>query len=254
MVKKILCSGRPRCRARRRTLWRQLRPAQCHGLQRNLRCHCQRVLEPPHVSPAWRFEIYGCAGKSLYNGLISGVGMDGKSFFYTNAMQVKNSFSHHAMEHERAGWFDCSCCPTNVARLIPSIPGYVYAQQEDNVYVNLFMNNTATLSVHGRPLSITQQNNYPWDGNLKFIITPKAGRCFHSAASASRVGRVAKWCLLICTSLQGSENKVEVKVNGKPQTYTFEKGYAVLQRTWKRGDVVEVALPMEVQKVVAMRR
>ena len=116
--------------------------------------------------------------KSLYNGLISGVGLDGKSFFYTNAMQIKNSFSHSAMEPERAGWFDCSCCPTNVARLIPSIPGYVYAQKDDNVYVNLFVSNSASLKVHQKPVTIVQENNYPWDGNLKFTVSPKSPDSF----------------------------------------------------------------------------
>ncbi|HET6996468.1 MAG TPA: beta-L-arabinofuranosidase domain-containing protein, partial [Chitinophagaceae bacterium] len=72
--------------------------------------------------------------KTLYNGLISGVGMDGKSFFYTNAMQVKSSYSHQDMEVERSGWFPCSCCPTNVVRLIPSVPGYVYAQKDNDLY------------------------------------------------------------------------------------------------------------------------
>jgi DUF1680 family protein len=177
--------------------------------------------------------------------------MDGKSFFYTNAMQVKNSFSHPAMEPERAGWFDCSCCPTNVARLIPSIPGYVYAQQEDNLYVNLFMNNTATLSVHGRPVSITQQNNYPWDGNLKIIITPKQADAFTVRIRIPGWARGEALPSDLYQFATATENKVDVKVNGKPQTYAFEKGYAVLQRTWKRGDVVEVALPMDVQKVVA---
>ncbi len=68
--------------------------------------------------------------KSLYNGLLSGVGLDGKSFFYTNAMQIKNDFQHADMEATRSGWFECSCCPTNIVRLIPSIPGYMYAQKD----------------------------------------------------------------------------------------------------------------------------
>jgi DUF1680 family protein len=71
--------------------------------------------------------------KSLYNGLISGVGMDGKSFFYTNAMQIHNSFTHGSMEATRSGWFPCSCCPTNVTRLVPSVPGYVYAQKGNDL-------------------------------------------------------------------------------------------------------------------------
>src|SRR5450432_2336085 len=77
--------------------------------------------------------------KTLYNGLISGIGLDGKSFFYTNAMQIKNSFQHPDMEASRSGWFECSCCPTNLVRLIPSIPGYMYAQKGDSIFINLFI-------------------------------------------------------------------------------------------------------------------
>ncbi|MFL5774240.1 MAG: glycoside hydrolase family 127 protein, partial [Flavisolibacter sp.] len=112
--------------------------------------------------------------KILYNSLISGVGLDGKSFFYSNAMQVKNSFTHGALETSRAGWFECSCCPTNMTRLLPSIPGYVYAQKEDNLYVNLFVASDASVTVKGKPVTITQQTNYPWDGDLKFIVSPKS--------------------------------------------------------------------------------
>jgi DUF1680 family protein len=108
--------------------------------------------------------------KSLYNALLSGIGLDGKSFFYSNAMQVKNSFNHGALERSRAGWFDCSCCPTNLVRLLPSVPGYMYAQKGDDVYVNLFANSTTEIAVHNKPVRIEQQNNYPWDGALKFVI------------------------------------------------------------------------------------
>src|SRR4051812_6542581 len=117
--------------------------------------------------------------KSLYNGLISGVGMDGKSFFYTNAMEIKNSSSHRDMEAERSGWFPCSCCPTNVARLIPSVPGYVYAQKDNDVYVNLFVSSDATLQVNKKNVQIVQKNNYPWDGDLQFTISPQSALPFN---------------------------------------------------------------------------
>ena len=189
--------------------------------------------------------------RSLYNGLISGVAMDGRSFFYTNAMQIKNSFSHPAMEPERAGWFDCSCCPTNVARLIPSIPGYTYAQKDDNVYVNLFVNSNATINIHGKPVTIVQQNNYPWDGALKFTVSPKSADAFNLLV------RIPGWAdnevvpsdLYSFATAPGE--KVAIKINGQPVNYTMEKGYAVLRKRWKKGDVVEVNLPMEVKKVVA---
>jgi uncharacterized protein len=108
--------------------------------------------------------------KSLYNGLLSGVGMDGKSFFYTNAMEIKNHFRHGDMEAERAGWFTCSCCPTNITRLIPPIPGYMYAVRENNLYINLFATSKANILINNKKVVISQQNNYPWDGDLMIKI------------------------------------------------------------------------------------
>jgi len=189
--------------------------------------------------------------KTLYNGLISGVGMDGKSFFYTNAMQIKNSYSHNDMEGERSGWFPCSCCPTNIARLIPSIPGYVYAQQDNDVYVNLFVSGDANILVNNKPLQIVQQNNYPWDGALRFNISPKSPLAFNLLV------RIPGWAdnRAIASDLykfaNQSDKKVEIKINGQAANYTMKNGYAVLSRTWKKGDVVEVSLPMEVRRVVA---
>jgi len=189
--------------------------------------------------------------KTLYNGLISGVGMDGKSFFYTNAMQIKNSLSHRDMEAERSGWFPCSCCPTNVVRLIPSVPGYVYAQKDNDVYVNLFITGNADLTVNNKPVQIVQQNNYPWDGALKFNITPKSPIAFNLLV------RIPGWAQnqAIPSDLykfeKTSDKKIEIKINGQPVEYTMQNGYAVLNKTWKKGDAVEVNLPMEVRRVVA---
>jgi len=100
------------------------------------------------------------------------VGLDGKSFFYTNAMQVSNSFTFPDLERGRSGWFTCSCCPTNLVRLLPSIPGYIYAEDGNNVYVNLFISGTGSLMVNNKSVKIIQQNNYPWDGALAFTIDP----------------------------------------------------------------------------------
>lgn len=190
--------------------------------------------------------------KILYNGLISGVGLDGKSFFYTNAMQVKNSFNHRHLERERSGWFDCSCCPTNMTRLLPSVPGYMYAQKDNKVFVNLFASSIATMNIAGKQVSIEQKNNYPWDGDLQFSITPAKG-----SADFALLVRIPGWAQnsAIPSGLYAFENnsaaKVTIRVNGKPIEYNLENGYAVLNRSWKKNDVVEVSLPMEVRRVVA---
>ncbi|SFD62805.1 hypothetical protein SAMN05518672_102684 [Chitinophaga sp. CF118] len=190
--------------------------------------------------------------KTLYNGLISGLGLDGKSFFYTNAMEVKNSFSHKSLEPERSGWFDCSCCPTNLTRLIPSIPGYAYAQKDNNVYVNLFIASNATLTLLNKAVTIEQQNRYPWNGDLVFNISPeKAPLAFNFLI------RIPGWAQneAVPSDLYrfatNSDKKPVIKVNGQPVEYEMKKGYASLSRTWKKNDRVEVELPMEVRKVKA---
>lgn len=190
--------------------------------------------------------------KILYNGLISGVGLDGKSFFYTNAMQVKNSFMHKNMEAERSGWFDCSCCPTNMTRLLPSVPGYMYAQKENQVFVNLFANSQASLTVPGGQVEIVQQNDYPWNGDLKFTVSPAK-----TSLAFSLLVRIPGWAQnqAIPSNLYAFEDRSDAKViitlNGNPVDYTMENGYAVLNRTWKKNDVVQVNLPMEVRRVTA---
>jgi DUF1680 family protein len=189
--------------------------------------------------------------KILYNGLISGVGLDGKSFFYTNAMQIHNNFRHGDMEGERSGWFECSCCPTNVCRLLPSVPGYMYAQRDDKVFVNLFASSTASMQVMNKPVEIIQQNNYPWDGDLTFTISPK------SSMSFKLLVRIPGWAqgIAIPSDLYSFENRttpaVRILINGAAVDYNMENGYAVLDRVWKKNDVVEVALPMDIRRVIA---
>ena len=189
--------------------------------------------------------------KILYNGLISGIGLDGKTFFYTNAMQVTNNFTHPDLEPERSGWFPCSCCPTNLVRLLPSVPGYIYAQKDDRVYVNLFISSNVNLKVQNKEVSIDQENNYPWNGDLKFNVNPK------SSFNFSMLIRIPGWAQneAIPSDLYSFENnsdaKVSITINGKEVAYQIQKGYAVLNRKWKKNDVVEVKLPMQVRRVVA---
>lgn len=189
--------------------------------------------------------------KTLYNGLISGIGLDGKSFFYTNAMQVKGNFSHADMENTRSGWFECSCCPTNLARLIPSIPGYMYAQKEDNLYVNLFINGTANLKIKNTQLEIIQQNGYPWNGNLSFTINPANTTAFNLKLRVPGWARNKAMPSTLYSFVVNTPNLINIKVNGKLVEYTMQNGYAVINRTWKKNDVVEMELPMEVKRVVA---
>ncbi len=208
----------------------------------------------------WNYRMFLLHGESkymdvlekvLYNGLISGIGLDGKSFFYTNAMQATGHFQHNDMEQSRSGWFECSCCPTNVARFMPSIPGYVYAQKDEHLFVNLFIAGNAALNFGKTTVNISQQNTYPWNGDLSFKIDPASTIAFTLDL------RIPGWAAnqAMPTTLYHFENKsdndIVIKVNGIPVTYQVKNGYAQITRTWKMNDVVQMMLPMEVKKVLA---
>src|SRR5260221_5246318 len=203
------------------------------------------------------FQLHGDAKyvdileRSLYNGLPSRVWMDGKRFFYTNAMEIKNHFNHKDKEAERSGWFPCSCCPTNVVRLIPSVPGYVYGKTNNDLYVNLFISSNTKLNVNKKDIQVIQENNYPWDGDLTFRINPTSPVAFNLKL------RIPGWAsnqampsdLYIFET--NSDKKITLKINGKSTDFAMDKGYAVVSRIWKKGDVVELVLPMEVRRVKA---
>ena len=98
--------------------------------------------------------------RTLYNGLISGVSLDGKSFFYPNPLESNG-------QHARSPWFGVACCPSNITRFLASVPGYVYARQGQTLFVNLYVAGTATiegLGPDGTPVKIVQDTKYPWDG------------------------------------------------------------------------------------------
>ena len=188
--------------------------------------------------------------KILYNGLISGVQLDGKKFFYTNALESRATSTHKSFEGERSGWFECSCCPTNVTRLLPSIPGYMYAQNGRDLFVNLFVNSNTTININQKQVDIQQSNNYPWNGDLKFVISPKKGM----VPFALKV-RIPGWALEeaipsnLYTFGSKTNNKVVIKVNGVAVEYKIENGYAIIDKSWNKNDVVEMNLPMDVRRV-----
>ncbi|NCD68143.1 glycoside hydrolase family 127 protein [Mucilaginibacter agri] len=189
--------------------------------------------------------------KVLYNGLISGVGLDGKSFFYTNAMQVTDGFTHNSLEPQRSSWFECSCCPTNLVRFLPSLPGYIYANRGDKIYVNLFISSTATLQIDGTPVQLSQQNDYPWNGGLKISVNPEKAKEFDVYV------RIPGWAKNDAIPLDlyhfqtTNTEKYTVKVNGKSVKYELQNGYAVVKHKWTKGDQIELNLPMPVRKVMA---
>ncbi len=187
----------------------------------------------------------------LYNGFLGGVSLSGDRFFYTNVLESDGTRSRSA----RMPWFTWPCCPTNIVRLMPSIPGYIYATGPDTVYVNLFIGGSADLKLgegaKAKALRITQQTRYPWDGGIKITVAPAAASEF---ALHLRIPGWARGKPLPGDLYRYAEREVPaftLKLNGKAVTLTLERGYAVLRRMWKSGDTIELSLPMPIHRVLA---
>lgn len=182
--------------------------------------------------------------RTLYNGLLSGVSVEGNSFFYPNPLACHGGY-------ERSEWFGCACCPSNICRFIPSLPGYVYAVKDKTVYANLFLSNRATLDVAGKQVVLSQQTGYPYDGDIAFTVEKTGQKAFDLAI------RIPGWVKNkpvpsdLYTYADNERPSYEVRVNGQPVKGDEAKGYLHLNRQWKKGDKVSVHFDMPVRTVKA---
>ncbi len=190
--------------------------------------------------------------RSLYNNVISGVGLDGKTFFYVNPLACDAEFKFNQEALTRQPWFDCSCCPTNICRFLPSIPGYVYAQKQNNLYVNLFIGSSANIRLNDNiPVEISQETRYPWDGAVKIKVNP-AKKAFFTVNL-----RIPGWIRNqpvpgnLYSYISPIKETFSIKVNGKDAEYRTENGYVAMKREWEQGDIIEYVLPMNIHRVSA---
>lgn len=170
--------------------------------------------------------------RSMYNGALAGISLSGDRFFYVNPLASKG-------DHHRQEWYGCACCPSQISRFLPSIGNYVYGTSEDAVWVNLYLGNTTELSTGGQTVTLQQETNYPWNGNVKITVS----NVKENLNTAFKL-RIPAWC-----------KQYTLSVNGKEQSNTtIEKGYAVLDREWKSGDQITLAMDMPVEVVAADER
>ncbi len=188
----------------------------------------------------------------IYNGILSGIGMDGEHFFYVNPLASGGG-------HHRQPFYPCACCPTNVVRFVPSLPGYVYAQGKHGIFVNLYASGTGKLTTpRGHTVEIKQETRYPWDGkvrlSLKLSDPPQQVGWFQLDL------RIPGWCEGPTLKLNGKVLDME----SLPNHYRFQNGYAKICQYWNRGDretrkegapdVIELELPMPVERIEAHPR
>jgi DUF1680 family protein len=183
--------------------------------------------------------------RTLYNGLLSGVSLDGRSFFYPNPLES-------AGQHQRSAWFGVACYPGNMTRFLASVPGYVYAKAADAIYVNLFVAGTAEIELDGgRKVTLVQETRYPWDGAVRLTVRPDREGPFSIKVRIPGWARGEAVPSDLYRFADRSDESATLRVNGLPAPLTLEKGYATVDRRWRAGDVVELLLPMPVRRVVA---
>jgi len=167
--------------------------------------------------------------RTIYNGVLSGIALDGEHFFYVNPLASTGA-------HHRQPFFPCACCPTNVVRFVPAIPSFVYAHGDDAIYVNLYVAGNGKVDLPGvGAVALAQQTRYPWDGKVRLTVSPAQPRRFGLHL------RIPSWCDEPALAVCGQRvSKLEIL-----------RGYAVVERQWQSGDVVELDLPMKIQRIEA---
>ena len=217
----------------------------------NMTAYCETCASIANVF--WNYRMFLLSGdakhvdvleRALYNGVLSGVSLSGDRFFYDNPLESNGS-------HERAPWFGCACCPGNITRFIPSVPGYTCAVSGREIYVNLFVSSRVSFSDGGGKIEIAQKTGYPWHGDISLTVTPDREREFALMVRIPGWARNQPVPSDLYTFSSADRQRATLSVNGRPIEIKLEKGFARIERAWKRGDHVSLRLPMPVRIVRA---
>jgi uncharacterized protein len=189
-------------------------------------------------------KYYDILEKTLYNSMLSGVSLSADRFFYPNPLESNG-------QHERKAWFGCACCPSNVARFVPAIPGYIYAKTNKELFVNLYISNETNIIMGDTKLEVTQKANFPWDGRVEISVNPTSDSKFILKL------RIPGWAMNeaipggLYKFLNNYDEPVRLLVNGESFPINLKDGYAIIDRTWKKDDKVNIDFPMAVRTVTA---
>ena len=182
--------------------------------------------------------------RSLYNGALDGLSLSGDRFFYGNPLASDG-------RHSRKEWFGTACCPSNIARLIASLGNFIYGYADNKIFVNLFVGSETSFSLPKGEMQFKMQTNYPWSGDVQCVLGMK------KKSKAAIAFRIPGWSKGIpapgnlYTFFDDKEEKPTLLINGVESHYTDQDGYAVVDREWKDGDIIEYKIPMTIKKVVA---
>ena len=182
--------------------------------------------------------------RTLYNGFLVGVSLDGQKYLYQSPLRAYGDFS-------RQSWFGPNCCPPNLVRLLPQLGGLIYAGGNQSLYVNLFVGSRAQVKVGDTPVSLAQETRYPWEGSVQIAVDPQKPMKFALFVRIPGWARNEPMPGGLYRYLPAPEEKIALSVNGADFAYTLDKGYARIERDWKAGDTIRLNLPMGVRRVLS---
>lgn len=177
----------------------------------------------------------------LYNSLLTAVSLSGDNYTYQNPL--------NATGHNRWEWHGCPCCPPMFLKITSQIPNYIYATDDEALYVNLFIGNEASVSVAGTEVALSQQTAYPWEGDVKITVDPARDAKFPVKVRIPGWSRGVENPYGLYTSDLSGEP--QLSVNGRKVKMTVKDGYAVINRKWRKGDRIELRLPMQPRVITA---
>lgn len=172
--------------------------------------------------------------RALYNGVLSGMALDGRSFFYVNPLEAAPEacrFDERKFHVKpvRQKWFGCACCPPNLARLLSSIGSYAYTEKEDTLYIHLYMGSMVQKEIQGETAEISVTSGYPWNGGVSVKVRG-------TSLPFTIALRIPEWCA----------DEYQVRGTEGAETRT-ENGYLYVTKAWGAEDQVELSFPMEVR-------
>jgi DUF1680 family protein len=184
--------------------------------------------------------------RSLYNGALDGLSLSGDRFFYGNPLASRG-------QHARREWFGTACCPANIARLVASLGDYIYAKNQEGIAINLFVGSNTTVNINNIDIAIKQETNYPWNGKVKINVDPSRKSTFKLFV------RIPGWYnsnmvpgnLYQTKTATITQAAPGFQLNGKTIPAEISNGYAVIDREWKKGDVLEFEFVMAVKKIIS---
>jgi len=182
--------------------------------------------------------------KVLYNSALDGLSFEGDRFFYGNPLASNG-------QHFRKEWFGTACCPSNIARLVASLGDYIYGVSEKDIYVNLFIGSSTSLTIQDTKVELRQITAYPWNGKVSLEVKPSKKSSF---TLRIRIPGWLKGQAVPGDLYQFKEIKqvqLPILLNGVSIPYTEESGYALIEREWKMGDIITFELPMDIKRVTA---